>query len=301
VVVAPADGAAELLHDAALLADSGACDGAVPLLQDLVALYPGSNEAPEALFVWARCLERLDDVEGAIRRYGDVLEAYPEAAQARDARFRRGVLLLVQQSPGPALADFRRLRGETPTERAILELQRGACHQGLGHDRRATRLLVGALQTLEGSDESWYLAQAHVALGDVLAGAMDRISMQVGSERRQRERLARRTSLFDRAAAHYEAAAATGIPLWGCAAGYKLAGMHERQRDALLATPPPRWLDEESARIYRSSLRERTDSYTEAAADLYRQTLTFAAGHGVRNRWTEATQQALDALTPPLD
>lgn len=158
-----------------------------------------------------------------------------------------------------------------------------------------------ALEELQVSDEPWYLAQAHVALGDVLGDAMDGISMVVQGERRQRERLRRRTDLFGRAEEHYRAAADTGVPLWGCAAGYKLAAMHEAQRDALRATPPPRWMSGDQATVYQSSLTERTASYTTAAAGLYRQTLTFAASSGVENRWTEAAQRALDALVPPAD
>jgi len=301
-VAVPTDDAPELLLAEALaLAQSSACDGAVPMLEDLVARFPDSPEAPEALYAWAECLERGDDPDEAIRRYRELLDAYPDAGRARDARFRRGVLQLVQGAYRPALADFRSLRGTTPTERAILDVQRGACHRGLGHPRRATRLLVNALATLQDAEEPWYLAQAHVALGNVLAGAMAGISMEVQGERRQRDRLQQRLALFDRAEGHFRAAADSGVPLWGCAAGYELATLHLRQRDALRATPPPRWVDEGQAQVYRDSLFDRTASYTTAAADLYRQTLTFAATHGVENRWTEAAQDALDALGPTSD
>ena len=297
---ASADSSA-LLDDAIVLAQTGACDGAVPLLEELVSRFPASAEAPTALFTWGQCLERFEDLDGASRRYEDLLESYPHAVEAPDARFRHGVLALVQGSYRAALADFRALRGGTPTERAILGVQLGTCHRGLGHPRRATRLLVAALEDLQAANESWYLAQAHVSLGDVLADAMERISMEVQGDRRQRKRLARRQDLFVRAEEHYRAAADTGFPLWGCAAGYKLAAMHEIQRDALLATPPPRWMDEDQIQVYRSTLAERTAGYTIAAADLYRQTLTFAAGSGVENRWTAAARDALDGLTPSPD
>ena len=265
-----------------------------------VAAEPSAND----LLIQGQWLEREDDLEGALETYDALLSGFQDATEARDARFRRGLTLAHLGRHPEAFPDFRLLRRRAGEglERAILDIQLGSCHQALGRSRRATALVVPALESIEALEDdgslAWYRAQAHVVLGSVLGEGMDRISMDVASERVQRRRLARRVDLFDRAAAHYQVAIEHQQPLWACAAGFQLGWLHERQRAALLGTPAPRHLTDEQAAIYGEALEEVTAGHLTGAADIYRQLLTYAASVGVHNDWIDRARDRLEALGP---
>lgn len=301
-----AEAPATLLADAVVLMETGACDGAVPLLEELVASHPRAREVPTALFDLGLCRERQGDLDSSLLAYGDVLHSHRRSTVFRDALFRRGLTHAALADPRRALADFSRLRrtgaARDQREKAVLRLQLGACHGALGRTARAARLVVQAQETLEqvdlheDPDAAWYLAQAHVVLGDLLADGMERVSLDTVDGDQQRERLARRLELFSQARDHYLATQSYDSPLWICAAGARLGQLYERAREDLLAAPPPSLLTEEQAALYHAELVRRTAEYLEAAAEVYRETLRFAAMARVDNRWVEQARLRLDEL-----
>jgi len=296
----------ELLGEAAILMETGACDGAIPLLEAVVDGHPGSPEAALALFDLGLCQERMGDLEAALAAYDRGVREPRRSPAFRDTLFRRGLTHLALDDPRPALADFNRLQrtgqARGAREKAVLRLERGACLAALGRPARATRLTVGALEELVSvdldadPDVAWYRAQAHVVLGDLLADGMGRVSLDTADGELQRERLARRLELFGQARDHYLATQELQAPLWICAAGFRLGQLYERSREDLLAAPAPSLLTEDQAALYRAQLVRRTAAYLEEAASVYRETLRFAAMARVENRWVEGARSRLDEL-----
>jgi len=308
VPAAAEDSPAQLIEEAYLLLEAGACDEAIQRCDEAVALAPRGDEAAQAHYLVGLCRESQGDLPAAVERYGDAIAAGRGTATAVDARFRRGLAWLTLEEPRRAQRDFRHLRNkgvaELPVEVARLDLQLAACQRALGHDRRATDLLLPALDALteanagattaDGDPQTvWYLAQAHVLAGDLIGAEMDRVSMDVPSVEEQRERLDRRVELFGEAEQHYRFAGHLASPLWVCAAGYKLGQLHERQRRGVLEAPPPAYLSAEQQRAYMDQLREIVDRWQEQAMAVYRDTLSYAASAGVENRWVDLAADRL--------
>jgi len=264
-----------------------------------------------ALYDRGLCHERMGDLEQAEEAYSRVVARHRRSPAFADALFRRGLTRAEREDARAALRDFRRLQrrlagpaggSPTPRERAVLDLQLGACHASLGRPAKATRRVVTALEVLEevdptlDPDVSWYLAQSHVVLGDLLADGMRAVSLDTADGELQRERLSERLELFQASRDHYQSTLRFDAPLWICAAGYKLGMLHEASRTDLLAAPPPALLTEDQARLYRAELERRTTDYLTTAVGLYRETLRFASMARVDNRWIERARARLDAL-----
>lgn len=298
--------ASSLFAEAGTLGETGACDAAIDLYDQIVERYPQSPEAPLALYNAGLCHERAGDLDAALQRYAAVLAGYAHRETARDARFRHGLTLQAQGFPRDALRDFRRLeRGaaaETDREQAVLDAQIGSCLAALGRPVLATGRLVPALEILqaldpiEDPDAAWYEAQIHVALGDILAGAAAAISLATPNQDLQRERLERRLELVRKAGDHYRAAGTSDAPLWTCAAGFKLGQMVEVLRQDVLEAPAPRYLDEAQRDLYLATLEEITTRYLLQALEIYRETVAFASMAGVENRWVDAARERLESL-----
>jgi len=291
-----------------VLMETGHCVGAVELFDEVVAAAPGTEEAAEAHFLAGQCLEADDALQGAVERYGAALAERRCSAIAVDARFRRGLVRLALDEPHAALRDFRHLQrgraASTDLQRAKLELQLASCHHGLGRSRRATDLLLPALETLTeanagaageggGAESVWYLAQAHVLAGDLIGEEMGRVSMDVPSVEEQRQRLDRRLELFEEARQHYRWVGHLSVPLWVCAAGYKLGQLYECQRIGVLQAPPPSFLSTGQQAAYDAQLRETLERWQEQAMAVYRDMLSFAAAAGVQNRWVDLAEDRL--------
>jgi tetratricopeptide (TPR) repeat protein len=298
--------ASTLFAEAATLGETGACDAAIDLYDQIIERFPGSPEAPLAHYNAGLCHERAGDLDAALQRYAAVLDGYADRNAARDARFRHGLTLLAQGFPRDALRDFRRLeRGSKAAperERAVLDAQIGSCLAALGRPQAATDRLVPALEflqaldPLEDPDAAWYMAQIHVALGDILADAAAKLSLSTPDQDRQRERLERRIELVHEAGDHYRAAGTSNAPLWTCAAGFKLGRMLELLREDVLEAPAPRYLDEAQRDLYRATLEELTARYLLEALAIYRETVAFASMAGVENRWVDAARERLETL-----
>ena len=301
----------ELLTEAITLMETGACDAAVPLFRRIEEDHAGAPQVPVALVDRGLCHERMGELQEAEEAYSRVVTRHRRSPAFADALFRRGLTRAEREDPRAALRDFRRLHRRlgrpgsstpTPRERAVLDLQLGSCHAALGRPATATRLVVPALEILEtidpeqDPDVSWYLAQAHVVLGDLLADGMEEVSLDTPDGELQRERLTRRLELFQMSRDHYQSTLRYDAPLWICASGYKLGMLHEASRAALLAAPAPSLLTEDQARLYRAELERRTADYLTTAAGLYRETLRFASMARVENRWVERTRERLEAL-----
>ncbi len=294
------------LAEALALMETGACDQALILFQALIDADPRAPRAAVALFDSGLCHERGEDLASALAAYSRVVQGHRRSPAFHDALFRRGLVHAALDEPRSAQRDFRRLRrlraARSAREQAVLELQLGACHAALDRPARATQRVLPALETLESvdlredPDAAWYLAQAHVVLGDVLADGMRDVSLDTSDGELQRRRLSRRLELFGEARGHYEATQLYDAPLWTCAAGYKLGRLHEENREDLLAAPVPGLLTEDQARLYRIELERRTAAFLTAAATLYRGTLEFAAMAHVENRWVDGARQRLDEL-----
>lgn len=313
-----ADGAGALLTDAITLMETGACDAALPLFERIEVNHPDAPEVPVALYNRGLCHERLGDLAAADRVYSRIVARHRRSLPFPDALFRRGLARAALGDTRPAQRDFRRLRRRlagpagrltSPRERAVLDLQLGACQAALERPAAGTRLVLPALEVLEtidpveDPDVNWYVAQSHVVLGDILADGMQRVSLDTADGSLQRERLSRRLELFQEARDHYQSTLRYDAPLWICAAGYKLGRLHETSRDALLAAPSPSLLTDDQARLYRAELERRTADYLSTAAGLYRETLRFASMAHVDNRWVELARERLDRLEidPLLD
>jgi len=295
-----------LFEEATTLMETGACDGALPLYDDLVARFPAAPEAPLALYNAGRCHERAEDLDAALQRYDAVLSGYRSHDAATDARFRRGLVLMELERPQEALREFLRLEragsATTIREVAVLDAQIGACQATLGRSRLATRRLVPALEALESidpledPDARWYVAQVHVAMGDLLADGARRVSLQGRDHDQVRERLQRRTDLVVQARDHYAAAAAEDAPLWACAAGYKLGRLYEGYLEAVAEIPAPAVLDPAQQQVFLQVLLEEVAHYQMAAVTIYQETLDYAAMTGVENRWVRRTLERLEGL-----
>lgn len=308
--------AGDLLEEGRILMETGACEEALARFDDVAGQAPHSDEAAHAHFLAGQCLEATRDVEGAIERFGRALTAGRGSEVGVDARFRRGLALLTLGEPRRAQRDFRHLqRAGAPTndrETAKLDLQLASCQHALGHPRRATDLLLPALETLTAANAGaveadadpevlWYLSQAHVLAGDLIGDEMDRISMDVPTIEEQRERLRRRIELFEEAARHYRWAGHLSSPLWVCAAGYQLGQLHERQRLGVLEAPPPDFLSAAQQAVYAAQLHETLGRWLAEAMAIYRDMLAIAAAAGVRNRWVDLAEERLaDGPEEPL-
>lgn len=315
-LAAAADAPTERIEEAQLLMEAGAWSEAILRCDEAVDLAPRGEDAAQAHFLAGQCHEARGDLESAIERFGEAMAVGRGTAMAVDARFRRGLAWLELGEPRRAQRDFRHLRGkgaaDLPVEVARLDLQLAACQHALGRERRATDLLLPALETLteanagataeDGDPQTvWYLAQAHVLAGDLLSDEMDRVSMDVTSIEAQRERLDRRLELFREAKQHYQWAGHLSSPLWVCAGGYKLGQLHERLLRGLTAAPPPDYLSPTQQQVYLDHLHETVDRRQEGALAVYRDTLTYAASAGVQNRWVDLAQARLsEALAETL-
>jgi TolA-binding protein len=71
------------LAQAARLSSRGA---AVPLYERILAEYPRSPEAPEALLTWARALRDAGDKAGAIAKLEQLVVEYPTSALTPQGR-----------------------------------------------------------------------------------------------------------------------------------------------------------------------------------------------------------------------
>jgi tetratricopeptide (TPR) repeat protein len=306
----------DLLEEGRILMDTGACEAALVRFDDVAALAPRSDEAAQAHYLAGQCLERAGELETAVERFGNAMTAGRGSEVAVDARFRRGLAWLALDEPRKAQRDFRSLlRTGAPTsdlETAKLDLQLASCQHGLGRDRRATDLLLPALETLTAANAGaagvdadpevlWYLSQAHVLAGDLIAEEMDRVSMDVPTLEAQREGLKRRIELFEEAGQHYRWAGHLSSPLWVCAAGYQLGQLHERQRRGVLEAPAPDFLTAEQQAVYAAQLHETLGRWLDEAMAIYRDMLSFAAAAGVRNRWVDRAEERLaEGPTEPL-
>ncbi len=287
------------------LMGAGAFDEALQRIDEVLAAEPLPGTAAEALYMRGACHEAMDDLEGAIDAYDQLLADYDWDFWADEARFRRGIDLYLLGEPRAALADLRYLARRTDGEPSpVVQLQIGACHEALGRPRRAVRLTVDALENLEldpREQDTWYRAQGHVVLGALLVRASEGVSLQVRRSDAQRERLKQRWELLQQAEGHFRQAGDLGQPLWTCAAGVQLGEAYERFREAILAAPPPRGLNEEQAGVYAAELEATTARYQHNAAAIYRDVLSFAATAGVDNPWTERARKRLEQIdTAPL-
>ncbi len=304
---------ADLLDEARILVETGACDGALPLLEQIIADHPASPQAPVALYEAGRCLEATEDLDGALLSYERVLTDYRESPQCTDARFRIGMLHAVSHRHREALAQFRQLRrggaASTERERAVLGLQIGTIHAARGRPRPAIREIVPALEVLDGLDTrddpevAVYRSQAHVVLGDLASDAMQGISMDTPNATAQRRRLKLRAASMELASGHYRAAVDDEAVYWSCAAGFKMGLLNENQYHGVLAAPAPRGLNDEQSRVFLETLQDASVKFLEAARQTYRDTLAFAARTGASNRWTEAAADRLETmdLEPLMD
>lgn len=296
----------DLLEEARVLVETGACDGAMPLLEQIISDHPGAEEAPAALYEAGRCFEASRDPGAAVGSYERILTDYRRSPEATDASFRLGTIFATNHQHRDALALFRSLRRQgvavTDREQAELALQIGTSLSALGRERPAIREIVPALEILDGIDVredpevSVYRSQAHVVLGDLAARAMQDISMATPNASKQRERLQQRAAAMEIASGHYRAAVDDRAVYWSCAAGFKMGQLNENQYHGVLAAPAPRGLDDEQSRIFVESLQDAAVKFLVAARQTYLDTQEFASRMGASNEWTELAVDRLETM-----
>ena len=170
---AAAEDAGGVLDQAESLQVAGACQEALPLFGRIISSTGPSDPAyARALYHLGACEEDLEDPQGALLHYGQVLDLPARFAGdwAIHARFRRVIVLLARGDDRAAARDLQRLRRSCGNQDrcARVDVQRAWVAVRRGRDREAAALLAKAFPILEatGEDAAW------IAEGAVVAGEL---------------------------------------------------------------------------------------------------------------------------------
>ena len=216
-----------ILDEANDLKDGDACDGAVPLYDEVISR--ADADAPirgYALYNRAVCEELLDSPDAARRTYGEVLAGPRTWEVRRDALFRRGLLEVLREGDlRGALRDLRLARkGATPLDAAIVDLQVARASFLLRRPQKAARLVARAAAVIEsardedadrrGTPLDWYVGEAAALRGDLWLRAGAAVPLTVRGAGRVTKRIEKRAAFLESAQSFYVLAIEAGRAPW---------------------------------------------------------------------------------------
>lgn len=253
-----------------------------------------------ALYHLAICDELEEDYAAAQAGYETIVLTWPDLPLARDARYRRAIVLEDMGRHREAVREIRVLqrRGDWEQRDAMsMELVRGAAELRGGHRRRGIRRVQRALDALEGSDAlTWARARARMALTRTLLDAAAKV--EIRNDRKAARRLTRRVELLTAAQDQVIAIARLGEPEYALDGLLALGDAFLLLHDDMLAAAPPRSLTPEQVEIFNEELRQRVDVLQVKAYRFYDEGVSLAR----RLRWqgsvAEELAQRRDALRP---
>lgn len=247
----------------------------------------------------AICDELEERYAEALAGYTALVQTWPDAGVAADARYRRAVVLEDLDEHQQAVRQIKELERTghwDDNDQRSMELVRGAAEVDGGHTRRGVRRTQRALSALGGTDElTWARARARAALTQALLDQAARV--EIVNDRRARKRLVARAAYLDRAMDQVIAISKLGEPEYALAGLLALGDAYLALYDDLLAAPPPRKLDAEQAAIYQQELRQQVDVLQVKAFRFYDEGVSLAT----RIRWQGQIAELLKARRDALD
>ncbi len=255
-----------------------------------------------SLYHLAICDELEEDYAAAQAGYQTITLAWPHLPLARDARYRRAIVLEDMDLHREASKEIKLLEkagGWEPTDAMSMELVRGAAEVRAGRTRRGVRRIQRVLDQLEGSDQlTWARARARMALAEAQLEAAREVAIR--NDRKAARRLERRAHLLTAAQDQVIAIARLGEPEYALQGLLALGDGFLALHDDLLAAPPPSRLTEDQVEVYKRSLREQVDVLEVKAWRFYDE----GVGLATRLRWQGSIAEQLaarrDALDPAL-
>lgn len=307
-----------MLQEANDLKDGDACDGAVPLYDEVIARAEiGTPAWGWALYNRGVCHEELGDPQSAAATYTALIDDGTDAALVSDARFRRGLLVIVHGGDtSAARTDFRAAaRGRRGVDRAILDIQFGRLDLDAGRPRAAARRAATAARVLDAEREEnpdrrggrfdWFGAQVALLQGDIWLDAAARVSLRLKGPVRVTKRITRRAEYLGNAETFYVRAIGLGCAPWSQEALLQLGNGYRAAAEALAAL-----LDEartspggpsEAERLALAHwLEPRVDAQLRKAADAWVLCLQVESEIGGAPDRAEACQAGVDELVERL-
>ncbi len=308
-----------IVQEANDLKDADACDGAVPLYDEVVKRAdPTSALRAYALYNRAVCLEELGEPQAARTSYDALITDATVPALTADARFRRGLLAILHGGdPLAARKDFEAVRRTArAADRALVDLQLARLDLDAGRPRSATRRVVRSIAVIEsmretdvdrrGTSLDWYVGEATLTQGDIWLQAAEGIPLDLRGPVRVTKRITRRAKYLNNAERFYVAAVAVGRAPWSQRALLQLGRGYLSAADALQAlmiqtsatsTGPP---DEAARTALVRWLEPRVRAQVRKAADAWVLCLQVQTELGGAPEQGQICREGVDALVERL-
>jgi len=308
-----------ILQEANDLKDGDACDGAVPLYTEVVdRVSPDSPLRAYALYNRAVCFEELGSPELSTASYDLLIEDATLPDLAVDARFRRGLLVVVHGGDtAAARRDFQSIRQRaTGIDRALVDLQLARLDLAAGRPRAAARRVARASESIEGARGTdvdrrgtaldWYAGEARLTQGDIWLQAAEAVSLALKGPIRVTKRITRRAEYLANAERFYVATIEAGKAPWSQQALLQLGRGYVSAADALAqlfveaGTPSPGPPSRTARAALERWLEPRIDAQLRKAADAWVLCLQVQTEIGGAPLQAQACQQGVDELVDRL-
>ncbi len=253
-----------------------------------------------SLYHLAICDELDEDYAAAQAGYETITVAWPELPLARDARYRRAIVLEDMGEHAAASKEIKLLQRSGSWEdrdEMSMALVRGAAELRGGHTRRGIRRVQRALDALQGTDElSWARARARMALAEAQLDAA--AAVEIRNDRKAARRLGKRAELLTAAQDQVIAIATLGEPEYALDGLLALGDAFLALHDDVLAAPPPRSLSPEQVDIFNEELRQEVDVLEVKAFRFYDEGVSLATRLHWQGRVAQDLLARRDALKP---
>jgi tetratricopeptide (TPR) repeat protein len=272
----------------------------------LADLFPGSRHDAAALYDAGLAYQRLGEWRLALERFRAMTRRY-EGPDADEAAFRvaecryhlgelaeaRAALDAIQARPGIDAPD----RVRALAQRGVVELEDGRAEDAERTLRLALGVWAGASE--DARLDPYHAAQAQFYLGEVYRTWFEALPLDPssGDEARLRADLEAKAEMLLSAQGHYLRAIRLGDDDWSVAAGFKIGGLYDALRSAMVDAPLPPGLSGEEVAAYRGLLRERVRVLATKAVAAWEATVARASRSGREdNRYLGEAEGALERL-----
>lgn len=293
--------------------NSGACEEAVELYDQLADQFPDSRFRSPGLYNAGFCLQEAGELEEAATRYERLLQEGGTPDDEKHASFQLARVRF-------ELDDAVRLRdvAERLLERedlssdergeAMTRLAQGYLKEELLDEaERAARDVLVFQRTRSAGEEmrdNTFLAAAAFVLGETFRLRSQRIEVPPGGLEAQRDILEKRAQFLLDAQRAYFDTIGHGHVHWSSAAGYQIGAMYEEFWHALMNAPAPESEEELSTerdrRVYeeeyRGRLRELARPLLRHAVRYWELTLLMVERTRSPGPWSDRIRESLEAL-----
>jgi tetratricopeptide (TPR) repeat protein len=276
----------------------------------LVRLAPGGEVAPPSLYNGAIAREGLADRAGAIERYRQLLQRFPDHATARSAQFRLLRLhgYLEQWSDLVAAADKIIARKDLSVLEAIEA--RGARSLGLVEQDRLDEAAreVGLARDIiedrrlgESGKPPIELAQVSFALGEVRRKRSEKITFDPVTPNFTDVLEQRCQGLLDAQSAYADAMRAYDAH-WSAMAGYRVGQLYQQLHRDLMRVPPPIKADTlKKKQLFEGAMRLRYRVLLEKGLKMMDGTVRMGQRTGEDSSWVQRAREAKRDIELSLD